>query len=376
VRARANFCWAPDLPRDGGLLETGEAPGPVLRAVEGDRYVVTKVGGGFVGATLWTPEKVTDFVFEVHVTKLAGPDGCAVCVNYGQWWPRDHYGFWCSEEWGTPISRVLEGERTVLPAQGGVPQVNLGDEGVTLKVVRRGAAIHVFINGSRVASAEDFTIRLGMFGLVFGPGEEMLGERIQVAFSGLRIEGVDLDLALNKAREHRSRFEEREVRQLFDHADRHWPGYVREDFADLAVTRPDRRDTVLVVVGSAFWDQVASRGAAARLREEINKRGAGHATRWAMVVTDTGALADELAMSFPLISLCVPESNQVTARIAAESARDPTTPRWLHAHHNLEKAGKRLAIWQPGQADPARAVERLISSGLLDRFLEVVWAEG
>jgi hypothetical protein len=49
----------------------------------------------------------------------------------------------------------------------------------------------------------------------------------------------------------------------------------------------------------------------------------------------------------------------------------------LLIHHDIPGGKRRAALWgMMGPWQTEEAVEQLISSGLLDRFLEVVWAEG
>lgn len=82
-------------------------------------------------------------------------------------------------------------------------------------------------------------------------------------------------------------------------------------------------------------------------------------------------------MDCPLIVVGGPEANRVTARLVAGLPGDSGAPGWSYLRHDLAHGSRRVALWarSPIEGIPS-IVDHFISSGLLDRSLELVWAEG
>jgi serine/threonine protein kinase len=366
VRARANFHWEANLQEDRGELELGERSSQEGAALEHGAYVVT----GEREYRLYAPELMPEFIFEGRATKLKGADWADwpfVCIVYGLEEPGSRFAVACVDDGDIVVNRLHEGTWSVLAHARGQGQVNSRD-GVLIKLVRRGASLHAFVNNEHVLTVADFKVRLGRLLLQNHGGGKM-------AWSLLRVDGVDLNLEVQQAFEHRRNLEEREARQLLGHVARYYPslGGAAQKLQEL---HPDRRDTVLIVVGGGLVEQLTDGIAAGRLREYINERGRGHETRWAAVVTDVGVLGEERGMDCPVIALGFPEANRVTARLAEELPSDPGAPGWSYLRHDLAHAGRRIALWGQSPIEGAPSiVDYFISSGLLDRFLEVVWAD-
>jgi hypothetical protein len=129
----------------------------------------------------------------------------------------------------------------------------------------------------------------------------------------------------------------------------------------------------LIVVGWQVLPQLHDGIVAARLRDEINRRGRQENLETAFMVTDTGLLQDQTFMQCSLICIGGSVSNQLTATIADQLEADPVGAEWVKIQHAMSKGDKRVALWGGGAAETARAVDLFITSGLLDRFLGMLW---
>jgi hypothetical protein len=111
------------------------------------------------------------------------------------------------------------------------------------------------------------------------------------------------------------------------------------------------------------------------LKGEINRRGRAHELRFSCVVTDMGLLEEDVYMRCPVISIGGPEANKVTARFADELPVVPSSTECGRIHHNIDKGITRVALWGTGSLETGEAVKSFIYSGLLDRFLDLIWGQ-
>jgi len=375
VLRRANYRCRVDLEGDAGGLWTGKTEGGTTALLQGPQYVVAAQSDDDFLGNLHALPLTSEFVIEGHVSIQGTSDEVWSGFKFGENYPGDYYKFLLGVEGNVRIAkrrnkRWSDVIRRVERHHGRAS----GSEDV-LRVVRKGPAIHIFANGLHAATAEDFDIRAGSLGLTVGKG-------VRAAFSGLRVDGISLDGVFAQAVDHWRKMEMRETAELLRYVESYAPDYKHADYPSgvaqlLREVRPDRRDSVLIAVGSQVMPQLNDGLLAAKLREEINRRGRPHEFRWAAIVTDAALLAQEvyLASGCALVSVGGPVVNKLTATLQDELPSDPVSSERVHVQHNIDAGERRVALWGAGTAECQEAVERFMGSGLLDRFLDMIWSE-
>lgn len=324
-----------------------------------------------MGFDLELPLKTTEFVLECVITKLDGPDDSWFGFEFGDRYPGNYYQFLLSAGGGFRISKHWNNTWIDLGNHSGVRQLKRGNAENSLQVVRRGSKIHAFVNSLHVISVEDGAIRAGGIGAVVGWG-------IRAGLSNLRITGTDLEALCAKAMDHWNNYRVSEARELLAFIGRFEPAYKHPghgvNIAELQCEiRPDRRKTVLLVVGSQIIAQIHDGTAAAGLREEINRRGRKENLEFACVVTDTSLLLERDFMEFPMISIGGPASNKLTAALADQLAIEPGGPQVIKVQHSMSSGDRRVALWGGLAGETTQAVDFFVSSGLLNSFLGMLW---
>ncbi len=395
VRARATYGHDADFGVDALGLPLGERESEIT-SVRAGAYLFTSRPGHYAAHQLTSLPVTAEFVLEVSIRRTArsGPSVAQqlgappisgrfaleslvnqTIVFNGEWagfefganWPGDYYQFLLDDKGALRIARHVNREWTDLLYRERTKHFRIGDEANVLKVVRKERRFHVFVNGLYAVTVDDFDIRTGRFGLTIGRG-------ITVEFAGLRMTGVDLESVCRKAVAHWDRLEMIEARRLLTYVaqyDAAWKlsGMDLDAGSMLLENRPDRRESVIVVIGASVSAQIRDRIAAERIREEINKRGCDHPHRWAAIVTDTAVLEERLYLECPVIAVGAPEANKVTARfLKALPAAAEVPEKQASVYHNVCEGERRMALWGPD------AAEALLSSGVLDRFLSMIWA--
>ena len=184
-----------------------------------------------------------------------------------------------------------------------------------------------------------------------------------------------MEAVCTRALDHRHKLEMKEARHLIEYVSRYDPAFKRPGFTLdtlLGEIRPDRRESVLIVLGSGMVPQLHDRFPAERLREEINRRGSPHAFRWAAIVTDSSLLDEPVYMECPVIAIGGPAVNKVTKALQNLLPTD-STKKSLRIQHDIQSGDRRMALWGAGPKQTAEAVECAVSSGLLHEFLNTIW---
>lgn len=370
VRARATYHHEVDVAADTLGLPLGEF-GEGVASARGRVYVLTSKPGHYVGSLLNALPVTSEFVVEAQVRRTAGPDAEWFGFEFGASWPGNYYQFLLDGRGALRIARHLDRVWTDLLCHEPLRWLQTHEVPNTLKVVRKEGTFHVFVNGLHAATVGDFEIRSGRPGLTLGRG-------ITIEFAGLCIDGVSLKDVCTKALDYWNRLDTRQGRELLAYVATYEPAYKLPDMAldvshMLLETRPDRRESVILAIGSGVTAQLHDRVPAERLREEINRKGRNHLVRWAALVTDTALLNETLYLECPVIAIGGPLVNKFTAIFEKDLPRDSAATERMSICHNMARADKRMAVWGPDAGDTSDAVELLIASGLLDRFLETVW---
>ena len=134
----------------------------------------------------------------------------------------------------------------------------------------------------------------------------------------------------------------------------------------------DPEETVVLVTGTSVTAEERDRPIAYRLKAEIDRRGAGHAYRRAVVVGDAWYLASQLLQANPTIAIGGPGVNGVTGELTAILPTIHAREDRIFVQADLEGEVKRVALWGADAAATAAAVEWFEAEGLGD-LLERIW---
>jgi hypothetical protein len=316
--------------------------------------------------------KFAEFVFEATMTKHSGSNDSWFGLQFGAGWPGEFHEFILNSHGAARISKRWQGAWHDLAVQTATPSFRAGSESNHLRVVRQKGRFHVFINGLHALTASDADIRVGNVGFVLGPD-------LTVRFSNVELAGVELDSLCQKAVDHWGRFEIAEARGLarrileldpsFGPADN--PQFLR---ASLTEMRPDRRLTILVVVGAAVLPQIHDGTVAARLRTELDALGDSDLKR-ALIVADVGLQREPIFRQFPLICLGGSVSNALTAEMKDSLPLDSSSTEQVRIQHDLNNGGRQILLWGTDAPGTVRAVEQFIANGLIERLIKNCWSK-
>jgi len=134
----------------------------------------------------------------------------------------------------------------------------------------------------------------------------------------------------------------------------------------------DPEETVVLVTGSSLTAEERDRPRAHRLKAEIDRRGAGHAYRRAVVVGDAWYLQNQLLQFNPTIAIGGPGVNGVTGEFTGILPTVYAREDRIFVQADLEGEVKRVALWGADAAATAAAVDLFEAEGLAD-LLERIW---
>ena len=141
--------------------------------------------------------------------------------------------------------------------------------------------------------------------------------------------------------------------------------------AGMKLVDPD--ETVVLVIGTSPNAEERDRPLAERLKAEIDRRGAGHAYRRAVVVGDEGYLEHGAFHHNPTITIGGPGANGVTAEFTAMLPTVYSRDERVFVQAELEGELKRVALWGADAGATAEAVAVFRTTGLLEGLLERIW---
>lgn len=135
----------------------------------------------------------------------------------------------------------------------------------------------------------------------------------------------------------------------------------------------DTDETVVLVTGSSVTAEERDRPLAYRLKSEIDRRGAGHAYRRAVVVADLWYLQNRTFQLNPTIAIGGPGangvSNEFTETLPTVYSRDER----VFVQADFEAELKRASLWGVDASCTAAAVEAFMTEGYLDDLLSRIW---
>ena len=373
VRRRATFRYPEDFEGGPEWFVVGPSAAGVT-TVEDDTLVLSAhpsavpgsyypYGSDFRGAVF-----PCEFVMEARITKLEGPDDAAFGFGFHAL-PVDAYSFDLFGNGSARILKYLRGRFSELARVDGAPQLNQGNAENVLKVVRRHGRLHMFVNDRHVLTGEDFD--LGAMTLCLG-----VWSGVRAAFSDIRVHGTSMRRVFYDIDVHMAKLETREAREKLDYLRMYMPTLVAPR-VERALRSPDRGATVLVTLPSGARLARGGDAPAKRLVDTINEKGAGRPFHWATDVTETEVESNEAPLDCPLIAIGHPDWTAMTKRLRDELPRDrEVSTDEILIYHDIEHGERRVALWGHDTRTDMEAVELFISSGLLDKFLAMVWGEG
>ena len=136
----------------------------------------------------------------------------------------------------------------------------------------------------------------------------------------------------------------------------------------------DRKETVMLVMGSAATAQERDRPIALALKREIDGRGDCHHYRRALLVGDSQYLDCPELHGHPTIAIGGPGVNAVVQQYAPELPTVWQVEERAFVQAELDDTTqKRVALWGMDAGSTAQAVDAFIAQGFLDALLQRIW---
>ena len=135
----------------------------------------------------------------------------------------------------------------------------------------------------------------------------------------------------------------------------------------------DTDETVVLVTGSSVNAEERDRPLAYRLKAEIDRRGAGHAYRRAVVVAALWYLQNRIFQLNPTIAIGGPGANGVTQDFSEELATVYSRDERVFVQADFEAERKRACLWGVDVSCTAAAVGVFMTEGYLDDLLSRIW---
>ena len=135
----------------------------------------------------------------------------------------------------------------------------------------------------------------------------------------------------------------------------------------------DTEETVVLVTGASITAEERDRPLAYLLKAEIDRRGAGHAYRRAVVVADLWYLENRIFHLNPTVAIGGPGANGVAQELAEilPTVYNGNDQAFIQA--DFEGDVKRAALWGANAAATAAAVQVFVTQGMLEDLLERIW---
>ncbi len=135
----------------------------------------------------------------------------------------------------------------------------------------------------------------------------------------------------------------------------------------------DTDETVVLVTGSSITAEERDRPLAYRLKSEIDRRGAGHAYRRAVVVAHLWYLQNRIFQLNPTIAIGGPGANGVSHDFAETLPTVYARDERVFVQADFEAEMKRAALWGVDVSCTAAAVNVFMTEGYLEDLLSRIW---
>lgn len=135
----------------------------------------------------------------------------------------------------------------------------------------------------------------------------------------------------------------------------------------------DTEETIVLVTGSSLTAEERDRPLAYGLKAEVDRRGAGHAYRRAVVVADLWYLQNRIFHLNPTIAIGGPGANGVSHDFAEALPTVYSQEDRVFVQVEFEGDLKRAALWGADASLTAVAVNVFMTQGYLDDLLSRIW---
>jgi hypothetical protein len=135
----------------------------------------------------------------------------------------------------------------------------------------------------------------------------------------------------------------------------------------------DTEETVVLVTGSSLTAEERDRPLAYSRKAEVDRRGAGHAYRRAVVVGDVWYLEHRIFHLNPTIAIGGPGANGVAQEFSGFLPTVYNREEEVFVQADFEGELKRAALWGVNAAFTAAAVEVFTTQGHLEELLGKIW---
>ncbi len=135
----------------------------------------------------------------------------------------------------------------------------------------------------------------------------------------------------------------------------------------------DTDETIVLVTGASLTAEERDRPLAYRLKAEIDRRGAGHAYRRAVVVADIWYLDNRIFHLNPTIAIGGPGANGVSQELADSLPTVYSLDEQVFVQAEFEGELKRASLWGVNASFTSAAVDAFMTQGFLDDLLNRIW---
>ena len=135
----------------------------------------------------------------------------------------------------------------------------------------------------------------------------------------------------------------------------------------------DADETVVLVTGSSPAAEERDRPLAYRLKSEVDRRGAGHAYRRAVVVADLWYLQNRIFHHNPTIAVGGPGANGVSQEFAEILPTVYSREERVFVQADFDGDLKRASLWGVDASCTSLAVDVFMAEGYLDDLLSKIW---
>jgi len=135
----------------------------------------------------------------------------------------------------------------------------------------------------------------------------------------------------------------------------------------------DTDETIVIVTGSTEAAEARDRPLAVWLRQEIDRRGEGHAYRRAVIVGDAGYLANDALQQNPTIAIGGPGVNAVTHEFVGGLPTVFSEGERVYVQADFDGEVKRAGLWGADAVATSEAVDAFVVHGFLDDLLRRIW---
>lgn len=135
----------------------------------------------------------------------------------------------------------------------------------------------------------------------------------------------------------------------------------------------DTDETVVLVTGSGISAEERDRPLAYWLKQEIDRRGAGHPYRRAVVVGDVWYLENRIFHLNPTVAIGGPGANGLSGELVPQLPGVWSQEDRSFVQADFDGEPKRACLWGMDLGATSAAVEAFMQRGYLDRLLERIW---